>query len=227
MRFYTVCTLPHYFPKDVYKLHQQLQLFYRGRVEMYVYTDRPEEFDNSVNVIKIQHSLCQRQWYKVDFFRPGFITTDEPVIVMDLDWIILNDITGIVNQPIIPTQFATVHGWWRTSARRLKINGGMYKFFPNTLGKAYNIFYSNPQFWQRTYFGVNKIQGEQDFVTDVVPLTHEIVLFPSHKICRSSQHHSTNTRYAETYQLLFGEPLIDKDVINKRVALLHGRSFFS
>lgn len=209
----------------MYKLHQQLKLFYDGSVEMFVYTDRPEEFDSSINVIKIQHDICQRQWYKVDFFKPGFITTDDPIIVTDLDWIILNDITDIIDRPITPNQFMAVNGWWRNIDSQVKINGGMYKFFPNTLGKTYRVFYSNPQFWQRTYFGANKIQGEQDFVADAVPLTHEVVLFPGKNICRSTQYRSVNNRYAATYERLFNEPLIEQGTLNKHVALLHGHSY--
>lgn len=227
MKFYTVCTLPHYHPKDVYRLKSQLKMFYDGDVELFVYTDRPADFDTSVNVIEIRHNLCQRQWYKVDFYKPGFIDGNDPVIVTDLDWLVLDDITDIIDTPINVDEFVAVERWWRRHDCTLDINGGMYKFVPNTLAHAYNVFYSNPRFWQTMYFGPNKIEGEQNFVADVVSLTHKIKLFPGKKIYRHSIYPQTNVEYAERYKEKFKTlPVLDGK-FNQQLALVHGRLFYS
>lgn len=227
MKFYTVCTLPHYFPEDVYKLHKQLQLFYEGKVELFVYTDRPDEFNQSVNVIKIQHNLCQRQWYKVDFFKPGFIDVDEPVIVTDLDWLILDDITEIIDTAVSPDEFITIERWWRENTCKLKVNGGMYKFFPKTMKKTYDVFYSNPKFWQEVYFGPQKIEGEQNFVADVVSLTHKIKHFPSEKIYRYTADASLSEQYAKWYEQKFNASPMINGRFNRQLALVHGRLSYS
>lgn len=227
MRFYTVCTLPHYFPEDVYRLHEQLRIYYDGDVDMFVYTDRPSSFNNTVNVIEIDHDLCKRQWYKIDFFKPGFIDTTDPVIVTDLDWLLLDDVTEIIDMPVQTKQFAAVERWWRSPSCGLTINGGLYKFYPNTMERAYNTFYSNPQFWQTVYFGPNKIEGEQNFVSDVVSLTHDIIHFPGKKIGRHIDDPDALYTYNLHYQENYGAPMIANGAFNPQLALVHGRLSFS
>lgn len=226
MKFYTVCTLPHYFPADVYKLKQQLVIFYGGKVELYVYTDRPHLFDSSVNVIAIDHDICKRQWYKVDFLG-DMVAGDEPIIVMDLDWVLFDDITDIIDAPIERNEFRTVERWWRDKSCDLSVNGGMYKFFPGTCKRTYTTFYSNPSFWQTTYFGPKRIEGEQNFVADNISLTHKITHFPGKKIGRWSSDRIRNETYMMCYERDFSEPLITDGKFNPQIALLHARLSYS
>lgn len=224
MKFYTVCTLPHYFPSDVYQLKRQLQLYYDGEVEMFVYTDRPSEFDNSVNVIDITHNKCVRQWYKIDFFGQDIVSGDDPIIVTDLDWIIRGDITDIIDMPITRSQFAAVERWWREPSDALKLNGGLYKFYPGTCIRSYNIFYSNPKFWQTAYYGPTKIAGEQDFTMDTLSLTHDIVYFPGESIGRyRSNNREAMEAYSKIYQSKYSNRYIVNGDFNSQVVMVHGR----
>ena len=228
MKFYTVCTLPHYFPDDVYKLKRQLVVYYGGTVDLYVYTDRPHLFDDSVNTIPISHNLCQRQWYKVDFLGDNITTGDDPIIILDLDCTIFDDVTDVIDTPIERNEFRTVERWWRNKDTDiLTVNGGMYKFYPGTCKRAYNTFYSNPRFWQTTYFGPNRIEGEQNFVADVIALTHNITHFPGKKIGRWSSDRIRNETYMECYERDFSEPLITDGKFNSQIALLHARLSYS
>lgn len=223
MKFYTVCTLPHYHPKDVYALHKQLLTFYDGEVELFVYTDRPLEFNNTVNVFEIKHNRCKRQWYKIDFLGPHIVTGDEPVIVTDLDWTFLDDVTSIIDIDTKANEFTTIDRWWRKDSCKLNINGGMYKFHPGTCMRAYNTFYSNPEFWQTTYFGPNNIKGEQNFIADIIPITHNITFFPGKKIGRYSSDPYDNIGYATYYHQRFNEPMVADGDFNRELALLHVR----
>lgn len=223
MKFYTVCTLPHYHPNDVYVLRKQLLTFYGGDVELFVYTDRPQLFDDTVRVIEIRHSLCKRQWYKMDFFGPHIVSGDDPVIVMDLDWTFLDDVTDIIDMDISRDDFAAIERWWRKEECRLSINGGMYKFYPGTCIHVFNTFYSNPSFWQTMYFGPNNIKGEQNFVSDIVPITHNIKFFPGKKIGRYSSDPSDNIGYDAFYHQRFNERMMIEGNFNQQLALLHVR----
>lgn len=223
MKFYTVCTLPHYHPEDVYMLRKQLLLFYDGEVELFVYTDRPALFNDTVNVIAIDHHRCKRQWYKMDFFGPHIVKGSEPVIVTDLDWTIIDDVTSIIDVPIDRDEFVAIDRWWRKDTCKLTLNGGMYKFFPNTCLHAYNTFYSNPEFWQTTYFGPNNIKGEQNFVADIIPISHNVTYFPGKKIGRYSSDPADNVGYARYYHLRFNEPMMVQGRFNRQLALLHAR----
>lgn len=224
MKFYTVCTLPHYHPEDVYRLKQQLDLFYDGVVDMYVYTDRPEAFNDSVNVVAITHNKCVRQWYKVDFFGYDIVTGNEPVIVIDLDWVILDDVTDIIDMPITRNQFAAVERWWRQPTDKVKLNGGMYKFYPGTCIQTYNTFHAAADMWQERYYGPRRIKGEQNFVYDIVSRSHEIVFFPGERIGRYRKNYEPGMEvYCDCYREKYNLEYFSNNTFNPQIALIHGR----
>jgi hypothetical protein len=222
MKFFTVCTRPFYNHTHVVQLYNQLKVFYDGDVEFYCYTDQPDVMPDYIHTIPIMHTKSMRQWYKIDFFGKDIITTAEPVIVMDLDWVIVDDITDIIDTPVRPSEFITVDRWWRGDTDPCPINGGFYKFVPSSCHHLYEIYYTNPKKWQNEYRGEREIGGEQDFVFVHTRSTHTLKFLPSHAVVRwRPLHMENNDQIREQYQKMFGYPLINGDILNPNIRMLH------
>lgn len=228
MKFFCVCTKPLYGPEHVYSLHKQLRLFYSGPVEMSVYTDRPELFDDTVNVIAINHTLCERQWYKMDFMGPMNDHLDEPIIVMDIDMTIISCVDSIIDTPIFPNEFYAIERWWRRPGSSMKINGGMYKYYPKTCRSAYDQFYQDPVKWQnnyREYSPAEAVTGEQRYVWESINKTHNIKTFPGETIIRHIKDNPNiqeffNKTYCNTFNLPF---MRMAGQYHSKILIIHGR----
>ncbi len=225
MKFFAVCTKPNYTSAHVYRLIEQLKSHYTGTVDFHVYTDRPDTFDSdTVNVIPIEHTLCERQWYKMDFM--GMINTglDEPIIVLDLDLTILRNIDFIIDMPIERNDFIAINRWWRAPGQPMNINGGMYKYYPQTCQHIFNTFYSAPLFWQNNYrqYSANAVTGEQYFVWEHARLSHNIKTFRPDAFAPVRANKDTIPVYNRTYTKEFGYPLLTDGVYNDNVCVLHG-----
>ncbi len=226
MKFFCVCTKPLYGPEHVYSLHKQLRVFYSGAVEMYVYTDRPELFDNTLNVIAINHNICERQWYKMDFMGPMNDHLDEPIIVMDIDMNIISCVDDLVDIPTDRHDFYAIDRWWRPSHDNLPINGGMYKYYPNTCRSIYDEFYKNPSMWQSKYKSPSSgpVHGEQSCVWELLRATHVIKTFPGQSIIRYRKDvpdtmEIYGNRYCKTFNLPY---MISGGQYHPSISIIHG-----
>lgn len=224
MNFYTVCTLPNYDASHVSRLQAQLINHYDGDVILHCYTDRPQSMPASVNAIPIpEDTMCQRQWNKIDFFGP-MLTGDEPVIVMDLDWTILGNITNIIDTEISSNEFIAVDRWW-IKYSNVKINGGMYKFYPGTPCYLHDVFYIDPLYWQEKYIKEGSadppINGEQNFVYEHITKTLRLKTFPGENISRYPQDPHVKRLYEEKYEECFGLPLYVNGKLNPAITMVH------
>ena len=56
---------------------------------------------------------------------------DEPICVMDIDVLLINDYEKIFEYPVERGQFVAMPGWWRdTKKNGYNINGGFFKYHP-------------------------------------------------------------------------------------------------
>lgn len=234
MKFYTVCTLPHYHPFHVYRLRKQLRCFYDGDVELYCYTDRPTEFNpnEGINVIPITHNLSERQWYKIDFMGEGFVEGEDAIIVMDLDWTIISDITELIDTPINHNQILAVDRWWRGRPDSCDINGGMFKYYPHTCSNLHQLYYSDPHYWQNAYrdsLDPTKVNGEQAFMWIHGSVSHEMIKFPGKSIARlTANSPQTDASYGVKYCDIFNEPYYIKGTnINPNICMIHSQKFLN
>jgi hypothetical protein len=230
MKFFTVCTLPKFHPHHVYKLLAQLHMFYTGPIEFYVYTDRPEEFDDRVIAIPINHNKCVRQWYKIDFFGPDIVPdVNEPVVVIDVSWSIIKNIDHLIDTPVPYDSFLSISRWWRASDDPLPISGGFYKFTPASCYYMWETFYKDPDHWQQKYKNPDhpfSVQGEQDFVFEHASMKHKMVVAAGYKFARimtqmgDEQYKFTLDSYGARYQQLFGEPYQIDGQWNDRIIMV-------
>ena len=65
------------------------------------------------------------QWNKIYGMN---LDVDEPICVMDIDILLVNDYKKIFEYPIERGEFLAKPGWWRdTDNSKYKINGGFFK----------------------------------------------------------------------------------------------------
>lgn len=109
---------------------------------------------------------------------------DEPICVMDIDILLINDYKKIFDYPIARGEFLAIPGWWRdTNQEQYKINGGFFKYYPKDVKYIYDKFMKDPNHWQ-THYIKNKttkgpINGEQYFVEDSVRERLNLKLLPN------------------------------------------------
>ena len=109
---------------------------------------------------------------------------DEPVCVMDIDVLLINDYKKIFEYPIERGEFVAMPGWWRdTNQDKYKINGGFFKYYPQDCRYIYDEFMSDTEKWQRYYIDngitTGPVNGEQYFVEDHVRQKLKLKLLPN------------------------------------------------
>ena len=115
-------------------------------------------------------SRVELQWNKMWAMQQDI---DEPICVMDIDVLLVNDYEKIFEYPVERGQFVAMPGWWRdTKKEGYKINGGFFKYYPKDCKYIYEKFMSDVYGWQRYYIdnGTTNgpVNGEQYFVEDSV-----------------------------------------------------------
>ena len=108
---------------------------------------------------------------------------DDPICVMDIDVLLVNDYEKIFDFPIERGQFAAMPGWWRdTKKHPWFINGGFFKYYPKDCRYIYDKFMSDIRGWQKYYIEkritTGPVNGEQHFVEDSVNERLELKLLP-------------------------------------------------
>lgn len=165
--------------------------------------------------------IVQLQWNKMYGMT---LDIDEPICVMDIDVLLINDYKKIFEYPIERGQFLAAPGWWRWGFEdletRFTINGGFYKYYPKDCKYIYDKFMNDPMHWQTIYikegFTSGPINGEQHFINDSVNEGLELVKLPNDWFCRmeAREEHKSyvakmNTRFKEAtghgYAYLGGE----------------------
>ena len=126
------------------------------------------------------------QWNKM--YGMG-LDLDDPICVMDIDVLLVNDYKELFEYPIKRGQFVSIPGWWRdTEKKRYKINGGFFKYYPKDCRYIYDKFMSDPDLWQNYYIkrGITRgpVNGEQHFVEDNVNEQLELVMVPDSWVAR-------------------------------------------
>jgi len=130
---------------------------------------------------------------------------DEPICVIDIDILLINDYTKIFEYPIERGEFIAMPGWWRdTNQEKYKINGWFFKYYPKDVKYIYDKFMKNPGYWQKYYIknGTTKgpINGEQYFVEDSVRERLKLKLLPNEWFTRWTMGDLINKKLREDWE---------------------------
>ena len=165
------------------------------------------------------NSKVLMQWNKMYAMNTGI---DEPVCVMDIDMLLINDYKKIFEYPIERGEFLSIPGWWRDTEREgYSLNGGFFKYYPTDCQYIYDKFMQDIDYWQNYYIknGVTKgpINGEQYFVEDSVNEKLKLKLIPTSWVTRwcsdeavinGQDMHTWQSRTMTKYQKLTGNEYI-------------------
>jgi len=117
------------------------------------------------------------QWNKLSVFN---MDIDEPVIVMDIDKLLINDYEEIIHYPCNKGEFVSVPFWWNFDGTSFKTSGGFYKFWPKECKNIYQKYVSDIPYWTNYYIknGLTNgpVNGEFMFVQDNLDV--ELKLMP-------------------------------------------------
>ncbi|OUX53386.1 MAG: hypothetical protein CBE47_03295 [Pelagibacteraceae bacterium TMED287] len=159
------------------------------------------------------------QWNKMYAMNTGI---DEPVCVIDIDMLLINDYKKIFEYPLERGEFISIPGWWRDTKREgYSLNGGFFKYYPTDCQYIYDKFMQDIDYWQNYYIknGVTKgpINGEQYFVEDSVNEKLKLKLIPTSWVTRwcsdeavinGQDMHTWQSRTMTKYQELTGNEYI-------------------
>lgn len=121
------------------------------------------------------------QWNKM---YPMSLDVDEPVVVMDIDLLLINDYEKLFDYPIERGQFVAMPDWWNMGHKEkgYTLNGGFFKYYPKDCRYIFDRFMADPGYWQRFYIDngttSGPVNGEQYFVEEAVRQGLELVLLP-------------------------------------------------
>tara|TARA_B100000959_G_C14988907_1_gene626851 strand:- start:897 stop:1598 length:702 start_codon:yes stop_codon:yes gene_type:complete len=113
---------------------------------------------------------------------------DEPICVMDIDMLLINDYKKVFEYPIKKGQFVAIPGWWREQTPNHKINGGFFKYYPKDCKYIYDKFMKDIDYWQEYYIKngttTGPVNGEQHFVEDTARERLEVITMPNSWVTR-------------------------------------------
>jgi len=109
---------------------------------------------------------------------------DEPLVVLDIDILLMHDYMELINYPVKKGQFLSIQSWWKQTANpNYNLQGGFLKYYPKDCRYIYDKFMKDPSYWQNYYIKngvtVGPINGEQYFVEDSVKERLELIWAPT------------------------------------------------
>ncbi len=134
------------------------------------------------------------------------LDVDEPIVVMDIDVLLVGDYNRIFDYPVKPGQFLAAPGYWRDlqgeDAIRWGINGGFYKYYPKDCTYIYDKFMAQPEYYQRKYIEEGHtsgpVNGEQHFIEDSVKERLELIILPNAWFCRMDARDNAFARHSKS-----------------------------
>lgn len=169
----TVLTGNKYSVNDVNNLHNSLKLNTNIAFDFYCYSDHTG-FESDVKVIPLTNTDKKLQWFKLDYFKKGFVP-NENQIIMDIDLDIVGNVDFLFNDY---NGFVGTHRWWwrwredKKSADTIALSGTAYKFKNGKHQYIVNTFEQDIKYWQEYYIqnGITNgpVNGEQHFVQQML-----------------------------------------------------------
>ena len=232
IKIYTVYFEGKYRPDYVTKLYHSLKRNCKVPFEFICLSDTKEvEADKIIMLPK--WSDIKIHWYKLKFFSPlfGGQQPGDDIIVMDIDQIIVGDVTDMINWPVEENEIVTYRKWWKKGdpceGNTVKLNGGWYKFKSGSLKFVWDDFAINPEYWQLHFYENGtvhkKYYGEQNYVKWKI-LEHKAKLTktPSEWIAKYTDDYNENLKLNQIYMQKFDTDfmILDKEV-NEKLKVVH------
>jgi len=227
-----ICTVyfeGKYQPKYVTNLYRSLKKHYKKPFEFICISDT-KDIEADVIYPFNKHSDIKYHWHKLKFFSPQFANQhpDDEIIIMDIDQIVVNDITEMIEYPVSDNELVSYNRWWTKKKNTFDpiFNGGWYKFKSGSLKCVWDEFIMNPMLWQLYYYKNNhvhfKYYGEQNFVEKKLKANDKkITLMPGEWIGKYTLDEKKNLRNNMIYMEKFDQDYMILDKPNPDLKVIH------
>ena len=163
------------------------------------------------------------QWNKLFAMKAK---TKDPVVVIDIDMLWLNDYMDIINTPIEPGEFLTLKAWWQESDNpKYFVQGGFQKYYPKDCRQIVQEFMFDPHYWQQHYIKngttIGPVNGEQYFIQDMVEKNGlKLKFIPQEWITK--WHVDAHADYIAEANLMYpGDYVFCNNEFNPQIRLVH------
>ena len=234
IKIFTVYFEGKYTPDYVSKLYYSLKRNCNVPFQFICLTDNKNVKADKIIMLP-EWSDIKIHWHKLKFFSPlfGGQEPEDEIIVMDIDQIIVGDVTEMINWPVSNNEIVTYMKWWNWPTEKAdptpKLNGGWYKFKSGSLKFIWDEFSASGKSrskWQNHYYNKGivhyKYYGEQNYVEDCckrnkVKITH----MPGEWVCKLNSENSRNTRMQLQYTKLFEKEYMVLDEPHPAIKIVH------
>ena len=157
----------------VNKLFFNLNKNSNTKFNFYCYTEDASKLASDIKIIPLENSdEFQLQWHKLKIHKNDFagISQGEKCLLLDIDWIVIDDIDEILTYDLPHNHLGCFERWWSNLRHFCKLNGGFQMFYMGETNYLWERFNKNPEYWQRYYvengFAEGPINGEQNFIDE-------------------------------------------------------------
>jgi len=167
------------------------------------------------------HKWIPLQWNKLKVFD---MDIDEPVIVMDIDKLLIHDYEQVINYPCKKGQFVSIPYWWNFNGTPFRMSGGFYKFWPKENRNIWSTFEENIPHWTSHYIKsgltIGPVNGEFMYVQE--HLQTELALMPDAWFTRWVSDPDISTdKIEDKYREITGNVLYDGHDFHEDVKMVH------
>jgi hypothetical protein len=174
-----------------------------------LYEDYINEKLSDYEVIWIKEPIAKGsplQWNKMAAMNDN---SDEPVVVLDIDQLLINDYKEALDYPIKPGEFLACPYHWGNA--KIPMSGGFYKFYPKECKYIYNEFINRIDHWTTHYikngYTTGPVGGEFLFVYEQMSKKLKLKLLPDVWIERYTSDWPDKTFNQDTKMLHFTNSL--------------------
>jgi hypothetical protein len=153
--------------------------------------------------------------------------SDDPVAVLDIDKIFINDYKEALDYSIKPGEFLAAPYWWGNG--RIPMSGGFYKFYPKDCKYIYNNYINNIDYYTNYYikngYTTGPVNGEFLYVHYMLQRELKLITLPDAWVTRwtseefdLSGEHRSNLEHR--YRKATGNYL-HRDEFNPMIKIVH------
>ena len=154
--------------------------------------------------------------------------SNEPVIVLDIDKLLINDYKEALEYPIEHGEFLAAPYWWGND--KILMSGGFYKFYPRECKYIYNNYINNIDYYTNYYikngFTTGPVNGEFMYVNDMIQSKLKLKTLPNAWVTRWTSEefdnvgeHRSNLEYR--YTKITGNKYLYKNGFHPDIKMAH------
>ena len=171
------------------------------------------------------YSDIKKHWHKLKYFSPHFANQKpgDEIIIMDIDQVITGNIDDLIGYPVLDNQFISYGTWW---PRKIKVNGGFYKFKSGQFDYIWNDFALNPAYWQSHYYENGDVHyryyGEQNYVNwKLYEKGVKVIETPKEWLGKYTDNKKDMVEMNKMYSKISNTDYMILDDVNEKIKVVH------